>query len=90
VPLHGPGGEVSGVLGAYLDITERKLADDQIKDQVVELQRWQDVMLGREDRVQELKREVNELCRRAAETARYPSQPASSANGEAVELEPKP
>lgn len=46
----------------------------ELKAQLAELQRLQDVMLGREDRVQELKREVNELCRRAAEPARYPSQ----------------
>jgi hypothetical protein len=31
-------------------------------------------MLNREDRVQELKREVNEICCRIGETARYPSQ----------------
>ena len=31
-------------------------------------------MLGREDRIQALKREVNELCRLAGEAARYPSQ----------------
>ena len=55
------------------DISERKRAGEKIRNQLEELQRWQDVMLGREDRVQELKREVNELCRRAGEAARYPS-----------------
>ena len=61
------------------NITERKLAEERIKGQLEELQRWQDVMLGREDRVQELKREVNELCRRTGEPARYPSQEADPA-----------
>jgi PAS domain S-box-containing protein len=56
------------------DISDRKLADEKIGSQLDELQRWQGVMLGREDRVQELKREVNELCRRAGRPARYPSQ----------------
>ncbi len=59
---------------------ERKQAEDKIKSQLEELQRWQDVMLGREDRVQELKHEVNELCRRLGETARYPSQEAGPAS----------
>lgn len=36
-----------------------------------ELRRWQGVMLDREDRIQDLKAEVNELCRRAGEAARY-------------------
>ena len=59
---------------------ERKHAEDEIKRQLEELQRWQDVMLGREDRVQELKCEVNELCRRLGERARYPSQEAGPAS----------
>ncbi len=59
------------------DITERKRTEEKVRSQLDELQRWQDVMLGREDRVQELKREVNELCRRTGETARYPSQEAA-------------
>lgn len=88
VPLYGPRGEVSGVLGTYVDITERRLAEDRIKNQLVELTRWQDVMLGREERVQELKREVNELCRRAGENPRYQSQHAAPSDPEAVEGKP--
>jgi len=74
VPLRDSSGEISGVLGTYMDITERKQAEEKIRSQLEELQRWQDVMLGREERVQELKREVNELCLRTGETVRYPSQ----------------
>ncbi|MBN1576242.1 MAG: PAS domain S-box protein [Chitinispirillaceae bacterium] len=62
------------------DITERKRAEEKIKGQLAELQRWQDVMLGREDRVQELKSEVNELCCRLGEKIRYPSQENRSAD----------
>jgi PAS domain S-box-containing protein len=65
---------------SMLDITERQRAEEQIKRQLDELQRWQDVMLGREDRVQELKREVNTLCRRLGEPVRYPSQEAGPAD----------
>ena len=42
--------------------------------QLDELRRWQATMLGREARNQELKREVNELCRKLSEPIRYPSQ----------------
>ena len=56
------------------DITERKKTEEKIKDQLDELKRWQAVMLGREDRVQELKREVNDLCGRLGERVRYESQ----------------
>ena len=44
-----------------VDITERKKAGQKIRDQLDELLRWQEVMLNREDRVQALKQEVNEL-----------------------------
>jgi len=56
------------------DITERKRAEVKVQNQLDELKRWQTVMLGREDRVQELKREVNELCLRMGEAVRYASQ----------------
>jgi PAS domain S-box-containing protein len=62
------------------DISERKSAEEKSRSQLEELQRWQAVLLGREDRVQELKVEVNELCRRAGEPARYPSQEIATAD----------
>lgn len=66
----GPGGYLVHVQ----DITDRKRAEAQLAEQLDELRRWQNVMLDREDRVQELKREVNDLCRRTGEPPRYPSQ----------------
>lgn|GEM_PF-7103635 len=80
-----PTGEIVVV---YNDITERKQAEEQINSQLEELQRWQDVMLGREDRVQELKREVNDLCRRMGEIVRYSSQETFSADCEAAKSKP--
>ena len=55
------------------DITERKRAEEKIKEQLDELQRWYDVMLDREDRTLQVKHEVNELLRRLGEPIRYPS-----------------
>lgn len=62
------------LLGITRDITERKRMEIQLHQQMNELLRWQKVMLGREDRVQELKREVNALLVSRNEAIRYPSQ----------------
>ena len=66
------------------DISERKRAEARIANQLNELERWQDVTLGREDRVRELKREVNDLCVAAGVAARYPSQGPDPARADAV------
>lgn len=66
------------------EIAERGRTEEKLAEQLDELHRWHDAMLGREDRVQELKREVNELCRRAGETVRYPSQEVGSTHNETV------
>jgi PAS domain S-box-containing protein len=75
--------DLSGVPHGHLafveDVSERKLAEEQNADQLAELQRWQAVMLDREDRIMELKREVNELLRRQGEPIRYPSQAGEDA-----------
>jgi PAS domain S-box-containing protein len=73
-PVLGKGGHHYGRIWSFRDITARKRAEERIAVQLEELKRWHDVMLDREDRVQELKREVNDLCGRVRETARYPSQ----------------
>lgn len=53
------------------DITDRKRAEEAIQNQLNELQRWHEAVLGREDRVIALKREVNELLAKQKQPARY-------------------
>jgi len=43
------------------DISERKKAEQKIETQLNELQQWYNITLGREERMIELKNEVNEL-----------------------------
>lgn len=53
------------------DITERKRAEEKIFQQLEELQRWQSVTLEREDRIIELKKEVNELLKHLGKQQKY-------------------
>jgi GAF domain-containing protein len=53
------------------ELTERKQAEVEIKVQLAELQRWYNVTLGREGRILDLKREVNELRGKAGQAPRY-------------------
>lgn len=63
-----PSGEIVAV---YDDVTEQKKAEKKLTDQLGELRRWSSVMQGREERVLELKREVNLLLRRLGESPKY-------------------
>jgi len=47
--------------GTHQDITERKTNEAKIMDQLEELKRWHNITLGREERILELKREINQL-----------------------------
>ena len=71
--FEGPDGEVAGLIGAVVDITDRKQAEAAIQDQLDELRRWHEATLGREGRVLELKKEVNELLARPASRRAIPS-----------------
>ncbi|MEI7436403.1 MAG: PAS domain-containing protein [bacterium] len=62
---------------ALQDITSHKLEEDEKYRQLDELRRWQTVTLGREGRINELKREVNELAARLGEQPRYAHVTAS-------------
>ncbi|MBI5029876.1 MAG: response regulator [Chloroflexi bacterium] len=71
---HGPiksDDEIIGVAVLSQDMTERRQAEEKIKQQLDELLRWQDITLNREGRIQELKLEVNQLCERLDEARRY-------------------
>jgi PAS domain S-box-containing protein len=73
-PVRDARGEIKSYVGVKEDITERRRAAEQMAAQLAELLRWQAAMLGREGRLQELKREVNELSRRQGHPPPYPSQ----------------
>jgi len=70
-PSRNAAGDITALLSLTRDITARKEAEQKIQKQLHELQRWQEVMLGREDRVMELKREVNALLARQNQPLRY-------------------
>ncbi|HTH47595.1 MAG TPA: response regulator [Candidatus Limnocylindria bacterium] len=56
---------------------ERRLADLEIRNQLQELRRWHEVMLDREDRILQLKREVNEQLAAQSLPPRYASPEAT-------------
>ena len=60
--------------GTAQDVTVHKKAEIALQEQLDELTRWQAVMLGREDRIQALKGEVNALLIEQGSAIRYPSQ----------------
>ncbi|HPT17529.1 MAG TPA: PAS domain S-box protein, partial [Kiritimatiellia bacterium] len=63
---------VKGVIVSVRDVSERRQAEEEMSRQLAELRRWYAVTLGRENRVAELKREVNALARRLGEAPPYP------------------
>ncbi len=64
-------GSVQSVLSLARDITERKRAEIQVNEQLDELRRWYNATLGREERILELKSEVNELLSQTGQPPRY-------------------
>jgi len=59
------------IMGVGIDISEREQAEMQIIEQIQELQRWYEAMLDREDRVLELKQEVNHLLVLLGDSLKY-------------------
>lgn len=53
------------------DAIERKHGEELVRDQVEELKRFNAMAVGREERMIELKKEINELCARLEEAPRY-------------------
>jgi hypothetical protein len=60
--------------GHIRDITERKHIEMKLHEQLDELHRWQQSMLGREGRIISMKQEVNELLARSGQPPRYADQ----------------
>jgi PAS domain S-box-containing protein len=71
-PLMNEQGRMIGAVHVARDITERKRAEAEILMHVEELERFNRATVGRELRMVELKKEVNELCARLGEEKRFP------------------
>jgi hypothetical protein len=67
-------GKARRIFGTVQDVTERERLNRQVEERLAELTRWQDVVLGREERIHQLKREVNQLLYQRGQPIRYPSQ----------------
>ena len=55
------------------DVSERKKAEIKVSEQLEELSRWHDITSDREEKILEIKREVNELLIQAGKPPRYES-----------------
>jgi PAS domain S-box-containing protein len=72
-PRYDSSGRYLGYIGHCLDITLQHEAQQQLQRQLAELRRLQTAMLGREDRISELKQEVNALLQQHNASPRYNS-----------------
>jgi len=64
-------GQPIKAIGFTQDITKRKQAEDQLREKMTELERFNKVMVGRETRMIELKQEINELCEKLGISKKY-------------------
>lgn len=58
-------------LSIVRDITERKLAEEKLKQQMNELNEFNKLMVGRENKMADLKIEINKLLERLGEAKKY-------------------
>lgn len=72
-PIHDENGAIIGIAGTTRNIEARKQAEAKIQEQLEELRRWHAITLNREDRILELKREVNQLLTESGKPPRYNS-----------------
>ena len=63
---------INGLVITFIDITARKEAEQQLREHMDELRRFNNAMVSRESKMIELKKEVNALRQRLGEPSRYP------------------
>ena len=62
---------IAGVVLTFVDVTDRRRATEALREQLAELERFNAVAVGRETRMIELKKEINELCAELGQPPRY-------------------
>lgn len=71
MPLRDKTGALRGFVKIMRDLTESKRTHEELQRHMDELTRFNTAAVGRESRMIELKKEVNELCSRLNEQPRY-------------------
>lgn len=72
-PILDEDGKMEGAIVLNLDISELKKAEEQLSAQLDELRRWNMATLGRENRIRDLKIEINHLLIAQGEEPKYKS-----------------
>lgn len=72
-PFSDLSGNFSGYIGYCFDVTKRKETESALESRIDELRRWHAITLGREERILQLKAEVNSLLAASGREARYES-----------------
>lgn len=72
-PILDPDGRVARIAASGMDVTDARRVEEALLEQLDELRRWHEATLGREGRILELKREVNDLLAAAGRAPRYES-----------------
>jgi PAS domain S-box-containing protein len=70
-PWRNSKGVIIGISGAAMDITERKRAEEALRASRKDLESFNRSMVGRELRMVELKKEVDQLCVKFGQPSRY-------------------
>lgn len=71
IPIFDDDGQYIGRRGNNQDITERKLAENDLRKRLNELEIWNDVTVDRELKMLELKKEINELLEKLHKNPKY-------------------
>ncbi len=71
IPLRDKEGRAVGVLGVWRDITEQNRAEERLKRTLEDMERFNQLMRGRERRTLELKAEINDLLKALGRTKKY-------------------
>jgi PAS domain S-box-containing protein len=71
IPLHNDEGLAVGVLGVWRDVTEQNRAEERLKRTLEDMERFNQLMRGRERRTLELKAEINDLLKQLEKPKKY-------------------
>ena len=71
IPLRNDEGKAVGVLGVWRDVTEQNRAEERLKRTLEDMERFNQLMRGRERRTLELKSEINDLLKQLGQANKY-------------------